>query len=149
MIAIKRIFGICSTKSPSDDGSWHYSNEKIVIEWARVPELQKPGGAIRLEGRGLEERVFLIYGMDGQYHAFRNTYPPLGMRLDPVEGRAKIRCCGLFETIFDYSGNVMSGLGKESLKKYRVEMRKCKLVIRVHRNSDIFSPNKSKVAENT
>jgi hypothetical protein len=129
MVEIKKILGICNTKSPKDDGSWHYSNGKIVIEWARVPELQKPSSAIRLEGKGFKGRVFLIYGIDGQYHAFRNKYSPLGLRLDPVAGTAKIRCCGLFETIFDYSGNVMSGYGKESLKKYRVEMRKCKLVV--------------------
>jgi hypothetical protein len=129
MILFKRIFGISSTTSPSDDGSWQYSNGKIVIEWARVPEIQKPGGAIRLEGRGLKENILLIYGIDGQYHAFRNKYSRLRMRLDPVEDKAKIRCCGLFETIFDYSGNVMSGKGKEPLKTFRVETRKCKLVI--------------------
>jgi nitrite reductase/ring-hydroxylating ferredoxin subunit len=115
--------------SPRDDKSWHYSNGKIVIEWARVPELQKPGGAIRLEGRGLKEKIILVYGIDGQYHAFKNNYSRLGMRLDPVEGKAKIQCCGWFETIFDYSGNVMSGKRKEPLKTYRVETRKCTLVI--------------------
>jgi nitrite reductase/ring-hydroxylating ferredoxin subunit len=129
MTIIRKIFGTCKTTSPNDDGSWQYSKGKIVIEWARVPELQQPGGAIRLEGRGLKEKIILIYGIDGQYHAFKNEYSRLGMPLDPVEGKAKIRCCGLFETIFDYSGNVMSGKGKESLKTYRVETRKCKLVI--------------------
>lgn len=129
MGVFKKIFGICNTKRPSDDGSWYVSNGKIVLEWARVPVLHKPGKAVSLEGRGLKESVFLVYGIDGQYHAFKNRYPPLGMRLDPVDGTVKIRCCGPFETIFDYSGNVMAGVGKEPLKKYPVEMRKCKMVI--------------------
>jgi hypothetical protein len=129
MNTFKRIFRICTTKTPLDNSAWYYSNGKIVIKWRKVPELQKPCGAVRLEGQGLTERIILLYGIDGQYHAFRNTYPPLGMRLDPIDNTAKLRSCGILETIFDYSGNVMSGFGKESLKKYRVETRKCKIII--------------------
>jgi hypothetical protein len=50
---LKRIFGICETGKPEDTGAWKFSNGKVEIEWARVPELRKPCGAVRLEGRGL------------------------------------------------------------------------------------------------
>jgi len=70
---LERVLGISKTKSPGDPGCWKYSKGKVEIEWARAPELRKPCGATRLEGRGLPERVLVIYGMDGQYHAFRNS----------------------------------------------------------------------------
>ena len=129
MEVIKKLFGVYNTKTPHDNNAWYYSNGKIVLEWSKVSEIQKPCGSVSLEGRGLKERIFLLYGIDGQYYAYRNKYPPFGMRLEPIYNKAKIRCCGLFETTFDYSGNVMSGFGKESLKKYRVETRKCKIII--------------------
>lgn len=126
---IKRIFGFCKTKKPIDPGCWKYSNGTIEIEWARVPELQKPAGAIRLEGRGLPERILLIYGIDGQFHAFRNRCPYYGRRLDPVPGTATVRCCGLSMSTFDYTGKAMSGSEKETLKPFRVETEKCKVII--------------------
>jgi len=126
---IKRIFGICETGKTEDSNSWKFSNGKVEIEWARVPELRKPCGAVRLEGRGLPERILVIYGIDGQFHAFRNRCSYWGRRLDPVAGDAAVRCCSLFRSTFDYAGNVMSGPAKESLRKYRVEIRKCKVII--------------------
>jgi nitrite reductase/ring-hydroxylating ferredoxin subunit len=126
---IKRIFGICETKQPRDSGCWKYCNGKVEIEWARVPELRKPCGAIRLEGGGLPEKILVVYGIDGQIHAFRNRCSYWGRRLDPVAGGAAVQCCSLFRSTFDYAGNVMSGPAKESLRQYRVETKKCKMIV--------------------
>jgi nitrite reductase/ring-hydroxylating ferredoxin subunit len=93
------------------------------------PELQKPCGAIRIEGQDLPERIFVLYGMDGQFHAFRNRYTLMRRRLDPVSGSATIHCGGLHGLTFDYSGHVISGSAKKPLKKYKVEMNKCKLIV--------------------
>ena len=129
MTILKRIFGICETGKPEDAGAWKFSNGKVEIEWSRVPELRTPCGAVRLEGRGLPERILVVYGIDGQFHAFKNRCPHMGRRLDPVVGSAAVRCCSLFISTFDYTGNVMSGPAKESLKRFRVETQKCKVVI--------------------
>jgi len=129
MDLFKRMFWICNTKPPGDAGCWKYSRGKVEIEWARAPELRKPCGAIRLEGRRLPERILIIYGIDGQYHAFRNRCGYMGRRIDPVVGTGTLRCCGLFGSIFDYSGNVMSGSEKESLKTFRVRTKQCKVII--------------------
>ena len=51
---IQRLFGICATKKPVDEGCWSYVSGKITIDLARAPELGRPNGAIRLR-----ERVFL------------------------------------------------------------------------------------------
>jgi nitrite reductase/ring-hydroxylating ferredoxin subunit len=126
---LKRIFGISATRDPQDKGCWMHRDGRVEIEWARAPELQKPCGAIRLEGRGLPHRILVVYGLDGEYHAFQNRCSHLGRRLDPVHGGEKIRCCSISNSVFDYSGNIMSGRGKGSLKKHRIEQRKCKLII--------------------
>ena len=106
---IERILGISKTKKPGDEKCWTHSNGKIEVDWARVPELQKPSGAIRLEGRGLPEKILLIYGIDGQFHAFKNKCTDMNRRLDPVPGKAALRCRCFSISTFDYFGNVMSG----------------------------------------
>jgi hypothetical protein len=126
---IKRIFGGYEAKYPKDPTCWKYSNGRVEIEWARSPELREPCGALRLEGRGLPERILVIYGIDGQYHAFRDRVSYWGGRLDPVPGTAKVRCYGLRTSTFDYAGNVMSGPAKEPLQSFRVETKKCKMII--------------------
>lgn len=126
---IERILGISRTKEPEDPECWKYSKTRIVIEWGRVPELQKPCGAIRLESQRLPDRVLVVYGIDGQFHAFKNRCPHWGRRLDPVPGRAAVRSCGLSRSSFDYAGNIISGPGRDTLKTYKVETNKCKVII--------------------
>ena len=127
----QRILGICKTKPPEDRESWTYTRGKVVIDWARVPELHKPCGAVRLEGRGLPERILLIYGMDGQFHAYKNKCTHMGRRLDPSEGNSTLQCCSVSKSTFGYAGNLVSGPSKGPLDVLPVENRKCKVVIRL------------------
>ena len=125
----KIIFGICKTKLPRDAKCWKYSKGKVEIEWAQAQEFHKPGGAIRLEGKGLPIRVLVVYGMDGQYHAFRNRSTFMGRRLDPVAGTKTVHSCNVFRSVFDYTGNVMSGPAKKPLKTFPIETKNCKVII--------------------
>ncbi|MBU4426882.1 MAG: Rieske 2Fe-2S domain-containing protein [Proteobacteria bacterium] len=75
------------------------------------------------------ERILVIYGFDGQFHAFRNRCPHMGRRLEPIVGSVAVQCCSLSRSTFDYAGNVMSGPAKESLRKHCVETKKCKVII--------------------
>ena len=68
----KRIFGICETKPPKDGGCWKMSDNAVEIELEREPELSEKNGAIRIEGDGISERILILYGNDGEYHAFIN-----------------------------------------------------------------------------
>ncbi|MGD9031712.1 MAG: Rieske 2Fe-2S domain-containing protein [Desulfobacteraceae bacterium] len=129
---IERILGISKTKKPGDEKCWTHSTGKIEVDWARAPELRKPCGAIRLEGRDLPERVLVIYGIDGQFHAVKNRCTDImGRRIDPVVGKAALKCCCLARSTFDYSGQPMAGPAKGSLKTYPVEVRKCQMIIRL------------------
>jgi len=134
MALLKRILGICETKKPKDPRCWRYSKGRVIIAWARAPELQKPCGAIRLEGKSLPERLLVLYGMNGQFYAYRNRYTFMRRRIDPILGSEKIRCCGIPGPTFDYSGHVTSGPVKEPLKTYRVEMNKCNLIVWLDEN---------------
>lgn len=128
---LKRTFGLCKTKKPKQAESWNFLEGKIGVEWAKVPELQEPCGAIRLEGAELPERVLLVFGMDGQYHAFQNRCPSTGRRLDPVMGKEALASCSLFPSTFDYEGHVLSGPARESLTTFPVRTKKCKVIIRM------------------
>jgi nitrite reductase/ring-hydroxylating ferredoxin subunit len=125
----KRVIGISRTKRPEDPKCWKYSRGRIVIQWGRAPELRAPCGSIRLEGRGLPEKVLVMYGMDGQFHAFQNKCPHCGRRLDPVTGSTTVGCCGLFPLEFDYAGNETPEQGKDFLKTYNVETNKCTVIV--------------------
>jgi nitrite reductase/ring-hydroxylating ferredoxin subunit len=132
---LKRIFGICETDRPADAECWTYSDGKVEIVLERAQELEKPGGAIRLEGGGLPIRVLVVHGDDNQFHAFPNRCTHMGgRRLDPVPGESTIRCCSVGKSTFDYEGTRLSGSAKRTLEPLAVEVDGGKLVVRISRN---------------
>jgi nitrite reductase/ring-hydroxylating ferredoxin subunit len=128
---IKRILGICETKAPKDASCWSYNGNQIEIDLSRAPELDSEGGALRLEGRGLPERVLLVHGRDGEFHAYRNRCTHMGRRLDPQPGDKPVQCCSVSKSGFEYSGSVISGPGKGPLTLFPVQSRKGSLLISI------------------
>jgi len=119
---IKKILGICNTPLPGDGTSWAYSDGKIEINLAQVPELSARGTAVRLEGRGLPARVLVVHGTDGGFYAFKNRCTHMGRRIDPASPSAAVRCCSISGSTYDYTGNVMSGPAKEGLTTFRTHL---------------------------
>ena len=129
---IQRLFGICATKQPSDEGCWTFEDKKVIVDLTRAPELISPDGAIRLEKKkGLSERVIVIHGMDKTYHAFSNRSSHAGRRLDPVPGAQQVQCCSIGKSTFDYGGKRVSGSAKRPVDTYTVTVEDGKLVIEV------------------
>lgn len=126
---LKRIFGICEVKAPTDAECWEFSNGKIEIGLGRAPELSDRDSAIRLEGRGLPIRVLVLNGNDGKFHAFENKCTHMGRRLDPVAGDASVQCCSVFRSHFDYTGKVLSGAAKKPLKTLKADVIDDRLTI--------------------
>ncbi|QTA90136.1 Rieske (2Fe-2S) protein [Desulfonema magnum] len=126
---LSRIFGICKTKPPGDPGCWTCSHGKLEIDLARVPEFSESGKAIRLEGKGLSERILVVYGNDGQIHAVENRCTHMGRRLDPLAGDEAVQCCSVSKSTFSYAGTVISGAAKTPLKTFNVEMKDGKAII--------------------
>jgi len=128
---IKRLLGICETRLPLKNGSWTYGNQEIKIDLKQTPELANPGGAVRLEGKGMSERVLVIHGADGKYHAFLNKCTHMGRRIDPMPGKEMIECCSISKSTFTYSGDRVSGAAHDSLSVFQAVSENDKLIIKL------------------
>jgi nitrite reductase/ring-hydroxylating ferredoxin subunit len=126
---LQRLFGISATKVPADQGCWTYADGKLRLELRRAPELAQPGGAIRLEGKNLPDRILVIHGDDGNYHAFRNRCQHMGRRLDPVPGTPTVQCCSINKTTYAYDGQVLHGPAKKAVGTFKTQMTDGELII--------------------
>ena len=126
---LQRLFGKCATKEPTDRSCWTYSGGKLEIDLSRLPELSSPGDAVRLKGGNLPERVLIVHGDDGNYHAFKNRCTHSGRRLDPVPGAGTIQCCSVGKSTFDYSGKLLGGSAKDDVAVYAVDEDGGKLIV--------------------
>jgi nitrite reductase/ring-hydroxylating ferredoxin subunit len=127
----KRLFGICATRKPADQGCWSYSAGILQIDLDRAPELKEKGSAIRLDGKDLPVRVLVIRGDDDALRAYKNRCPHAGRRIDPLRGKGSMQCCSVGKSTFDYSGKLISGSAKSNLTVLPVEEREGKVVVRL------------------
>ncbi len=127
-----RLLGICRTPIPSDAECWSFADNRVTIDLARAKELGQNGGALRLEGKGLPQRVLIFRGDDGKLYACKNKCTHMGgRRVDPLPGTHSIECCSVSKSTYDYSGNVMKGPAPDPLTLYPVDTTEEKAVIRM------------------
>ncbi|MDM8524344.1 Rieske 2Fe-2S domain-containing protein [Desulfococcaceae bacterium HSG8] len=124
-----RIFGICRTPLPAAPDAWSYTDKKVSVELESVPELSQPGSAIRLEGKGLPCKIFLLHGTDGNFYAFENKCTHMGRRLDLTADHEAIQCCSISESTYNYSGEIVSGPAKGNLKPLQLSVVRGQLSI--------------------
>lgn len=129
MEILKRIFGICRTPMPQNQDAWQYADGVVTVDLNRMPELAAPGGAARLEGKGLPERVLLVHGNDGAYHAFRNRCTHMGRRIDPLPDTDRLRCCSVSRSTFDYAGEPLEGPAGNSITAFPVTAAEGRLTV--------------------
>jgi nitrite reductase/ring-hydroxylating ferredoxin subunit len=130
MKLLKMIFGICETGEPGDGGCWSYQGGQITVGMKRAQEVMTPGGAIRLEGKGLPGRILLFHGLDGKFYAVRNRCSHIGgRRIDPSSERDRLKCCSVMGSVFNYKGDVVSGPARKPLTSYPVIAEQGKLII--------------------
>ncbi len=128
----QRVFGIPATLRPRESECWSYAGGRVVIDLAKAAELERPGGALRLEGGGLPIRVLVVHGEDGRYHAFHNRCTHLGhRRLDPVPGTATVQCCSVNKSTYDYGGATLFGPAPRPVTVLPVELEGDRLVVPV------------------
>ena len=127
----QRLFGLCITRAPEDGTCWSFEDNLVVVDLARAPELAEPGGAIRLERDDLPDRVLIIHGDDGKYHAFQNRCQHMGRRLDPVPGDSTVQCCSVDRTTYDYEGKILHGKAKDRLKVFPLDVEDNRLFINI------------------
>ncbi len=127
---VQRILGKPATEMPKVSDCWSYEAGKITINLTKSHELQVPGGALRLEGGNLPVRVLVVYGEDGQYHAYHNRCTHIGhRRLDPVPGTNTVQCCSLNKSTFDSGGEKIHGPAGHPIKSFPVEQDQNKLIV--------------------
>lgn len=126
---LQRLFGIPATRPPRDPRCWRVEDGEVVIDLERATELAQPGGAIRLEGDPLPERVLVYRGDDDQLHACCNRCTHGGRRLDPDPGNGRVQCCSVGRSSFDYDGKLVSGSAREPGHAYPVRADNGKLFI--------------------
>jgi nitrite reductase/ring-hydroxylating ferredoxin subunit len=127
---LKRIFGICETPR-ADDMAWSYENGQVMVELSRMPELKTPGSGVRLEGKGLDPRLLVFHGDDGQYHAVGNRCTHMGRRIDTLAGSGTIECCSVSKSTFTYDGRPVGGAAKKPVKVFPVTLDGETLTIRL------------------
>ena len=126
---LQRIFGISATSKPANLECWSYSGGKLTVDLKKVPELEKPGGAIRLEGGTLPERVLVVHGENKQYHVFRNRCTHMGhRRLDLVPGTNTVQCCSVGKSTYDFDGKNVYGPAPEPVTTYPASVEGDKLI---------------------
>ena len=126
---LKKIFGICETRKPEDPGCWIISGGRVEIDLKRAGELSRQGGAIKLEGKGLADRILVIGGGNGLFYAYKNKCTHMGRRIDPVFGSQDMRCCSVMGSRFGITGEVLSGPANGALKIFEVKIENNKLNI--------------------
>ena len=119
---IRRILGISSTRPPRLADCWGYRDGAVEIDLTRAPELSRPGGAMRLEGKGLPVRLLVVREGNDTFRAFENKCAHMGRRLDPLNGKAAVQCCSVGKSTFDFRGQVITGPAKGPVTLYRVEV---------------------------
>jgi nitrite reductase/ring-hydroxylating ferredoxin subunit len=132
MEILKRILGICKTGAPADEGCWSFSNNRITVDLKRTGENLIPGGAVRLEGKGLPGKVLLFHGLDGKFYALKNQCTHIGKRrIDPMIEHDRLKCCSVMGSVFNYKGDVLSGPARKPLTSYPVTIQSDQLLITV------------------
>lgn len=128
----QRLFGLPATPRPADSGCWASSGGNVVIDLGKAPELRTPGGALRLEGKGLSRRLLVLHGEDGVFRAFQNRCTHLGhRRVDPVPGTRTIQCCSVNKSTYSYDGTTLRGPAPGPLTTFPAALDGQRLVIRL------------------
>ena len=129
---IDRLQGKPLTELPQVEGAWAKDGDTLMLELAKLPELESLGGAVRIEGEALPEPILVVFGEDGNYYAFKNACTHAGRMIDPVAGTMTLECCSASSSTFNYQGNVLSGPAKKSLTSFPLVNLEDQLNIALH-----------------
>ncbi|MRT92692.1 ubiquinol-cytochrome c reductase iron-sulfur subunit [Ancylomarina sp. 16SWW S1-10-2] len=125
----QRLLGKPATELPGNNDFWSFTDGKITVNLDKANGLSKVDGAVRLEGKGLPNRIILVHGKKDQYQAYDNKCTHMGRRVDPVPGTETVQCCSVNCTTFNQKGEVIEGPTKKPLKTHPVTIDNNKLII--------------------
>ncbi len=126
----RAIMGKCDTKE-LDPGLWSVENGVVRVKLGEATELSVKGGAVYLQGKGLDKPVLIVRTEDDRYLAFANKCTHAGRKIDHVPGESRLRCCSLSHSTYDYDGNVIKGAAKRPIAKYGTELSGTDLIVKL------------------
>lgn len=124
----KAVAGICKTE-PLAENLWERNEGKVAVNLAGVPQLQQQGGAVYLQGKGLERPLLLVRSKDGSIACFENRCTHMGRKIDPSPEGDELVCCSVSHARYGLDGSKVSGPAKGPLKAYTAETEGDRLVI--------------------
>ncbi len=127
---LKSVAGICRTK-PLDPSMWDVRGSKVAVAITHVPELQAPGGAVLLQGKGLRVPMLVVRKPDRGFLCVENRCTHMGRKLDPEPDGQTLRCCSVSHSTFDYQGKKLTGPAKGPIRVYPHEESEGSLLIDV------------------
>ncbi len=127
---LKALLGRCETKE-LDPRLWSIENGMVRVKLSEVAELGVGGGAVYLQGKGLDMPILIVGTEDNRYLAFANKCTHGGRKIDHVPGESKLRCCSIGHSTYDYNGNVVKGMAKRPITKYETEISDADLIIKL------------------
>jgi len=126
----KALVGKCETKELAP-GLWSLENGVVRVKLGEVTDLAVKGGAVYLQGKGLEIPILIVRTEDDRYFAFNNKCTHGGRKIDHVPGESRLRCCSIGHSTYDYDGNVIKGMAKGPIAKYETEISGADLIVRL------------------
>jgi nitrite reductase/ring-hydroxylating ferredoxin subunit len=128
----QRLFGISATEIPQNSNGWNYESGALTISLKQIPELTRPGTALRFEGKNLPERVLVVFEGDGKYRALHNRCSHLGhRRLDYVPGTETVQCCSVNKSTYTLAGEKIYGPAPQPIQTYPVEVSEEELRVKI------------------
>jgi nitrite reductase/ring-hydroxylating ferredoxin subunit len=128
----QRIFGISATGKPQDENGWRYESGQLIISLDQIPELTRPGTAVRFEGKSLPVKILVVFGEEKQYRVFHNRCTHLGhRRLDYVPGTETVQCCSVGKSTYTFDGDKIHGPAPQSIRTFPVEVGERELRITI------------------
>jgi len=127
---VKALFGICKTKQLSPE-LWNFKDGKVQVKLSSVSELSLEGGAVYLQGQGLDKPILIVRSRDTKYLAFTNSCPHMKRKIDPVPGKPLLRCCSVMHSTFDYEGRKIGGPATGGLTKHEVKLEEGELIVTI------------------
>ena len=127
----QRLFCVPATPLAPEGDGWSFADGVLTVDLKKTRGLSAPDTALRFESGGLPDRVLVVHGTDGTFHAYSNHCACGGFRVDPVPTEQKIRCCTLMQSTYDYDGKFLKGTAKKDLTVFEVSVEGDALQVKV------------------
>ncbi|MDD4872129.1 MAG: Rieske 2Fe-2S domain-containing protein [Kiritimatiellae bacterium] len=103
-------------------GAYVVENNKMRIDLAKVPELGKIGGSVKIIDPKLPQPIIIGRSGDAEYAAVSIKCPHRGVEVEYKYADKQFRCASIGHSTFATDGTYRKGLAKKSLSKFDAKL---------------------------